>query len=235
MEPWRSPAEFRKLAAALAAVAAVSGCGGDDEEADAPSTTERTAEEGQTGTTRQPTKGDGVSEAIAAYVGKVNGDRNIYASVTTLQTVEGEGGEYAAVYLCDGEEVAEILVGVLRAEGKITAVSQRGGNIELERQGSKYVGSGVLGNGKRVMFVASSVEVDGPAGFYYAASEHDPSLEGSDYGGWVVLPDGSQRGALTLEGTVSSGGTLNTRTRTATVGTRTISPTTDRFSNGTCR
>jgi hypothetical protein len=235
MEPWRSPAEFRKLAAAIAAVVAVSGCGDDDEEADSPSTTARTAEEGQTGTAPQPTQGHGVSEATAAYVGKVSGDPKTYASVTTLRTVEGEGGEFAAVYLCDGEEVAEILVGVLRAEGKITAVSQGGGNIELERQGSRYVGSGVLGNGERVMFVASSVEVDGPAGFYWATSEQDRSLEASDYGGWVVLADGSQRGAISQEGTITSGGTLNTSTSTVTLGTRTIRPVSDRFSNGTCR
>src|SRR3712207_815747 len=103
MEPWRSPAEFRKLAAAFAAVVAVSGCGGDDDdEGDAPSTGASTAEEGQAGTGELPTHGQGVSETTGAYVGKLTGDPDTFASVTTLRTVEGdgEGGEFAAVYLC---------------------------------------------------------------------------------------------------------------------------------------
>jgi hypothetical protein len=234
MKPWRSPAEFRKLAAAIAAVVAVSGCGDDDEAAEGPSTTARPPEGGKPDAGPQLRQGHGVSEATGAYVGKVTGKPDIYASVTTLRNVDGEGREFAAVYLCDGKEVAEILLGLVRTEGKITAVSRGGGNVALERQGSKYVGSGVLGNGTRVMFVASSVEVEGPAGFYLATSEHDRSFRTGDYGGWVVLPDRTQRGAIVQKGTVMPGGTLDTSTRVVSVGSRTIRPGSERFSNGTC-
>ena len=234
MEPWRSPAEFRKLAAAIVAAVAVSGCGDDDEAAEGPSATSPPPEGGKPDTGPQLRQRPGVSQATGEYVSRVSGKSDIYASVTTLRSVDGKGGESAAVYFCDGKDVSEMLVGLVRAEGKVTAVSQAGGTVALERKGSKYVGSGVLGNGTRVMFVASSVEVDGPAGFYHATSKQDRSLRGSDYGGWIVLPDGTQRGALVQQGTVTPGGTLNTSTGIATVGPRRIKPAGERFTGGAC-
>jgi len=226
MESWRErkPAEFRKLTAAIAALAAASGCGEDDEPAERPSTTgpPSAKENGQKkGPELKRVAGRG---RAAEYVGKVTGKPDIYAAVTTMRPVDGDEPNAAAVYFCDGKDVAEMMVGLLRDEDRFTAFSRKGGDVTLSRRGGKYVGTGTLADGTRVTFVASPVERGGPAGFYFAASKEDPSFRGADYGGWIVLPDGSQRGAITRAGTPGPGGTLNTRTGVVRTGSRTISP-----------
>jgi hypothetical protein len=132
--------------------------------------------------------------------------------------------------------IAELLYGGIRSGGKSTVFSQAGGNIALDRVSGRFVGSGVLGDGTRVTFATSQVDGNGAAGFYGAKAEDDPSLRGRDYGAWIVLPDGSQRGAIRRGSTVLPGGTLNTSTGIVRLDSRTITPSIDpsTASDGIC-
>jgi hypothetical protein len=130
------------------------------------------------------------AEAVpGAYVGAVNDD--LYIAIIPREADGGDGAREAAAYLCDGVDVVAWLTGDVRdGQGTLTAGDTR---VEIESIAADVRGMVVVAGGEPEAFTA--VAVEGAAGFYQADAEVDDT---GHLGRWIVLPDGSQRGALTL-------------------------------------
>ncbi len=125
--------------------------------------------------------------AIAgSFVGPTEGSESFVAIVTNGDTVMG--------YVCDGETTAEWFTGAaardsidLTSAGSIDLVAQRGTGDTLD-------GTVTAGDGTESSFSTTRVDLDGTQG---GLCRGILQVDGVTYtGGWIVLPDGQQRGAV---------------------------------------
>jgi hypothetical protein len=132
---------------------------------------------------------------IVTFAGKVPGT-NAYLSVVS------RGGQIEA-YVCDGEKTAVWLKGT--TAGSTVSARDSTGNVlfSAKRTGSTLTGSLTL-SGKR--FDIRQAQVSYPAGLW---KSFGLSGTNSVTAGWVVLPDGTQRGAKLVGGTPSTIGSLD--------------------------
>jgi hypothetical protein len=215
-EYWRSP-DGRKVAATLIAVmtfgAAACGDDGDGgETADRPE-----------GATTAPAGGRTIlvdaTEVTREFAGVIEG-AEIYGAVALTRSDDGE--QDAIAYFCDSSQVAELLT---RDEGdggdEFRLANPGGSDVTVTLQDGEATGTGTLADGTEVTFALPELDADGQAGFYVAFDEEVGGGLG-DYGGWIVLPDGSQRGNLKFAGMVQPGGQINPATGVVT-GTPVIS------------
>lgn len=107
------------------------------------------------------------------------------------------GKENVVAYVCDGaERVGEAFVG--RRSGDTFAGRQGGARINVELSNAGARGQVTLPGAKSGRF--SATKAKGEAGFYRKVTR----LDGRELRlAWVVLADGSQRGALVSEGTTT--------------------------------
>jgi hypothetical protein len=104
-------------------------------------------------------------------------------------------------YICDGETVAQWYLGTLQAGGLFEARStDRKSRITAQINAGSVVGAISLEAGRVLTFRAISATAE--AGLYRSSD----TLNGSRWlGGWVVLPDGQQRGAVIGSGSTRPG------------------------------
>jgi hypothetical protein len=100
-------------------------------------------------------------------------------------------GEEVTVYLCDDEH-GEWLSGELDAEGALTLEGEET-TVELRLADGGVSGTVAWRGGPDLPFTASSAA--GEAGLYWAQDTFD---DVHHWAGWVVLPDGRQRGVFVL-------------------------------------
>jgi hypothetical protein len=111
---------------------------------------------------------------VAVVVGKGDGDRR----------------RPAAVYVCDGAQLAEWFSGSTR-RARLYLSSETGSAVVARITKPKVTGTVTLGDGTRLPFEARRAK--GDAGLYRA----EKTVGAAEYlGGWVVLADGTQRGAV---------------------------------------
>ncbi len=127
------------------------------------------------------------------YVGAVNED--LYVGISLPEGAEAEGPQEARVYLCDGEEIGASLSGEIGPEAMTlegeTHEGEESEDLTVELSLNDAVSGAVtVGSGEPQPFEAT--EAGGDAGVYTAETTFDG--EDHHWGGWVVLPDGSQRG-----------------------------------------
>ena len=121
-----------------------------------------------------------------SFVGPTEGSQSFVAIVTNGDTVMG--------YVCDGETTAEWFTGTatrdsidLTSAGSVGLVAERGTGDTLD-------GTVTAGDGTESSFSAVRVDVDGSEG---GLCRGILQVDGVTYtGGWIVLPDGQQRGAV---------------------------------------
>ena len=121
-----------------------------------------------------------------SFVGDTEGSESFVAIVTDGEKVMG--------YVCDGETTAEWFSGSagrdsieLTSAGSLGLVAERGTGDGLD---------GVVtdGDGSEFIFSATRVDLDGLDG---GLCRGERIIEGVTYtGGWIILPDGRQRGAV---------------------------------------
>ncbi len=121
-----------------------------------------------------------------SFVGPTEGSESFVAIVTD--------GEQVLAYVCDGATTVEWFTGAamrdsidLTSAGSIGLVAERGTGDTLD-------GTLTAGDGTASSFSASRVDVDGSEG---GLCRGILQVDGVTYtGGWIVLPDGRQRGAI---------------------------------------
>jgi hypothetical protein len=107
----------------------------------------------------------------------------------------------AIAYVCDGETTAQWFRGSLQAGGLFEARStDQKSRITAQINAGSVVGAITLETNEVLLFRATPAS--GDAGLYRS----DDTINGSRWlGGWVVLPDGQQRGAVIGSGSTRPG------------------------------
>ncbi len=122
-----------------------------------------------------------------SFVGATEGSESFVAVITNGETVMG--------YVCDSTTTAEWFTGTaardsidLTSAGSIGLVAQRGTGDTLD-------GTVTTADGTESSFSTTRVDIDGMVG---GLCRGTLQVDGVTYtGGWIVLPDGQQRGAIT--------------------------------------
>lgn len=139
-----------------------------------------------------------------------------YLKVGTIALSTKKGTIIA--YVCDGERIEAWLKGTANG-GKLNLTGANGAS--LTGTYTKDRASGTVTIGART-FDFSVKAVAKPSGLYRVASE----VNGAKVvGGWIVLPDGSQVGLGTVDGTVREASGLDPSSGTATIGGVTVRAT----------
>lgn len=121
-----------------------------------------------------------------SFVGDTEGS-DLFVSIVT-------DGDKVTGYVCDGETTAEWFSGTavrdsidLTSAGSVGLVAERGLGDTLD-------GAVTQGDASEFSFSATRVDLDGTGG---GLCRGERVIEGVTYvGGWIVLPDGRQRGAV---------------------------------------
>lgn len=148
----------------------------------------------------------------ASYTGRLDDGTALGITVTR---------DRASAYLCDGGDLEFWLSGTA-SDGVLALTGPAGTAIEGTYDLERARGT-VTADGRRWEFSLPFSEA--PAGLYRA----DARLEGGDadagwaYAGWIVLPDGSQIGAASVNGVRRPAPPLDPRTSTARLGGSVIS------------
>ena len=147
--------------------------------------------------------------AAVTYVGYVDGGGASVAVITT--------GNEAIAYLCDGTEVEAWLDGSA-VDGRLDLTGERGSLTgeydELQATGQASA------DDQTWTFVIEAVEP--PEGLYRFA---DTIAGGAEVvGGWIVLPDGTQVGALNVDGQTQPAPALAVEDGHATVNGTVVTP-----------
>ena len=165
-------------AAALTVAVALAGCGDDD----------ATSTVGSTPAGQAPAKG--------TFVGKVDGTDAYVAIVSDGSRVLG--------YVCDSKKLSRWIDVATIHDGKATLSSRSGDDLGDASLSTGRVSGTIVVAGRSHAFRA--VPASGRAGLYRAArvDRTDGKLgENEVEAGWIVLPDGTQRGSTNV-GTTST-------------------------------
>jgi hypothetical protein len=137
------------------------------------------------------------------YVAKVTGPAgsNPFVAVVTTR-------DKAIAYICDGDVLAEWFRADLQADGLFeTRSTTKKSGITAQVNAGSVVGAITLETGKVIQFRA--MPTDGMAGLYRS----DQSINNQRFlGGWIVLANGEQRGAVIGGGSTRPGRMLEFRT-----------------------
>ncbi|GIG08114.1 hypothetical protein ACFQZ4_12030 [Catellatospora coxensis] len=121
-------------------------------------------------------------------------------NATWAGTVDGGGATIAiavtdgvaVAYLCDGKK-AEVWLQGTAADGKLALTGKKGATLTGTFGGGKATGT-VTANGRKWTFTVKAVAK--PSGLYRATAT---VRNAKVVGGWIVLPDGSQVGVVTVD------------------------------------
>lgn len=147
------------------------------------------------------------------YVGAV--DDALFIGIA-VEDEAGAGGDRRLVaYLCDGEEVSQWFV----AEGVEQEMTLAAGDNRLELAFGDSGVSGTVALAGREPQAFAAAPATGDAGLYRA----EEGFDGVDHvGGWIVLPDGRQQGAVNAGGSIVESPRLDLETGEATTGAGTF-------------
>jgi hypothetical protein len=149
------------------------------------------------GSQAAPTNGNFVSEVAGSEASGAG--TTAFVAVVTSQ-------DQAIAYICDGEKLAEWFRGPVRAGGLFEARSASQAQITAQINSRSVVGLITLEGGRVLSFRVKPA--DGLAGLYRS----DDMIDAQRFlGGWVVLPDGQQRGAVIGGGSTRPGRKLEFR------------------------
>ena len=157
------------------------------------------------------------SEHVAAIPGT-----DIYAAFALSRLVDSGDFDGALAYFCDGQSVANWFRLVDSSDG-LTFENAAGAQFiaQLDDDGTIVAVNVPIGDVTYTMLVPQ-VDADGEAGLYLADFAIDADLATDERAGWIVLPDGTQRGAIRSDTTVLPGTTLTSGSTSVTVAGREV-------------
>jgi len=142
-----------------------------------------------------------VAVAIVVSVGGSDAD-DVASAATFVGRVEGsdayiaisKDGRKIGGYLCDGTVVSRWLEYTWLEKGHAPLIAGTTGEELGSVQISGGTATGVIRVGDRDLpFLAERVHANGDAGLYFAIAKQEDRLL---VGGWILHPDGTQRGAV---------------------------------------
>lgn len=137
--------------------------------------------------------GDDETITTSEYVGAIEGT-DIYAAFAITRS--NDTGEIVGgtAYFCDGTKVANwFSPSTTDGETTFTAAD---GNSFVPRVSDETITAEVTLGGISYTVTATEVDADGDAGLYLSDHVIDADLHDNERGGWIVLSDGTQRGAI---------------------------------------
>lgn len=130
---------------------------------------------------------------VRNYAGAV--DDQLFLAIDVLEPADAEGRWPIVAYLCDGRGTSVWLAGAF--DGANASLTSDDASMEVSVTGGRAYGTVALEGGASSLFTAALTTEE--AGLYRA----EATAEGVSYvGGWIVLDDGRQRGALLADGAV---------------------------------
>lgn len=150
------------------------------------------------------------AQPLVSYVGQVAGT-NLFIGIAV------ENGAITA-YVCDSAAVSIWLKGMQAGDGAVLTAAN-GTLLQVSLAGKVASGMLTLPDGTAYAFEAQAAS-GSPAGLYRLDRELDEGVY--LLGGWIVLPNGEQRGALSANNTLIANPTLNTSTLQASVPLNTV-------------
>jgi hypothetical protein len=218
----KNPRTFIRRAAltvgATSAVLAPAACGDDDDAGPA------TDDGGPVTTSAAATAAFGVEDntevTTREYVGSIEGTE-IYAAFVVSRFDDGGALEGGQAYFCDGKGVANWFRLVNPDDG-LTFVAAGGASFEATESEDGTLSATVTLDGTAHDVTVTEVDADGDAGLYLADHTIDADLANDERGGWIVLPDGTQRGAIRAGTTILPGTNITDGTNNVVVAGRDI-------------
>jgi serine/threonine-protein kinase len=137
------------------------------------------------------------------YAARVSGN----AGTVAIAVHDGK----AIAYFCDGRRIEAWMQGTAADDGALSLASLQGARLAGSFAGGRISGSIDL-EGKRWSFVAPAAHP--PGGLYRAAATVNSARID---GGWIVLPDGTQVGVVSVNAAKTAAPHLDTATRSTTV------------------
>jgi hypothetical protein len=142
------------------------------------------------------------------YVGTVSGTRAFVAVVVR--------GSSVIAYVCDSRKIAQWFKGTARS-GRSTLTSTGGYVLHVTIGHGRATGSVRFPGSAGAVHRFAAATAEKPAGLYRGVK----TVAGTRYlGGWIILPNGRQRGEVTSGSTDVASPTLNTDMPTVPVSTR---------------
>lgn len=218
MENPRSRVHAARASAALAGASLAAALGACSSNAAQPSTAPATPSQGgaQSGSTTPATAAQSAAfknlkdvdtATTREFVGAVDGS-DIYAAMTVTTDAATGKPKSAVAYFCDSKNVANWFSSTTFDGDKIVFTSRNGATFDANVKDNTISGTVDLAGTKRDVAV-KEVSADGEAGLYLADHTIDPDLANTERGGWIVLPDGTQRGAIRSNTTLLPGGNIS--------------------------
>jgi hypothetical protein len=130
----------------------------------------------------EPAAEEETTTAASSFVGTVEGSEAFIGLVRE--------GENVMAYVCDGDSTSAWFVGQAAGDG-ITATSKGGAQLAATFGENEVTGTFTPAGGAALSFTANAATP--PAGLYRAEETFE---EQEHVGGWIVLPDGRQKGLI---------------------------------------
>ena len=156
-----------------------------------------------------PTTRDTSGGIIGSWTGKVDGS-DAFIAISTFED------RLMLAYVCDSKGIAEWFRGNAGKDA-LELTSAGGARLKAKLAKDDASGSVTLSDGRTLNFKAP--RSTGDAGLYRAKGNAGGA---ETVGGWIVLPNGEQRGSLQQSGVTSTAPTLNTSSPTVNVGGSTL-------------
>jgi len=150
-----------------------------------------------------------VAPVKGQFVGHVE---NSDAFVGVVAYADGHLG----AYVCDGATISEWFQGPI--EGSAVDITNKvGAHLIVNLTAKSVLGTVTLLDGSTLAFTANLVEKplgSDPLGFYRA----EETIDGVAYvGGWIILPNGEQRGAIMSGGKLKPAPAISSSSKTVSV------------------
>lgn len=138
-------------------------------------------------------------------------DDQLFLAIDVLQPADTDGRWPIVAYLCDGRSTSVWLAGAF--DGSHASLASEGASMDVSVAGGRAYGTVTLEGTASRLFTAELATEE--AGLYRA----EATAEGVSYvGGWIVLDDGRQRGALLADGAVIENPAADLSTRRVDAG-----------------
>lgn len=206
--------------AAASVLGSLAACGDDGSSGSAKADDAAKTSTPAAGTTSEFKIKDDSAVTTKEYVAAIAGS-DIYAAFALSRRSSDGASTGGTAYFCDGKSIATWFTPT-KGSGDLTFRAANGATFTAKVNADGTVTATVNLGGKDYQVTAKEVDADGKAGLYLADHAIDADLATDERAGWIVLPDGTQRGAVKATTTVLPGANILDGTSNVVVAGRNV-------------